>query len=395
MTGNQSNKTHTPLRILFIPAWYPHRRNDMDGLFVRKHAQAASLYNIIDVLFVRAEPGLKQVEYIDQQTDNVHEHYIYYPSAKNPVSKLIRYFLYYHKGFMKLLRSGMKPDVVHSHILTRTGVLALIIYLRYHIPYVITEHWSRYFNYPFRNRWHQKLTQIVVRQAKLIMPVSESLEEAMLHWKLEGNYQVVRNVVDHFFFQLPLAKTQNPPTGSEPMIKTMIHICCFDETAKNNFGLLRVLKQLKQTRQDWKIIFVGEGQDWIRTMEYAHELGLEETLVEFTGKVQPQEAGVMIAKSDFMVLFSNYETASVVLCESLSSGKPVVATQTGGIPEIIHETNGILVKPGDEKAMKDAISTMLDHYLEYNPEQIREEARQFSFEVVGKKLDDIYHNSIN
>jgi glycosyltransferase involved in cell wall biosynthesis len=66
------------------------------------------------------------------------------------------------------------------------------------------------------------------------------------------------------------------------------------------------------------------------------------------------------AIADVFVLPSLSEGSPNVLLEALAAGVPVVATEVGGVRELIeHETNGLLTPPADPKAMADAIERVL------------------------------------
>ena len=140
---------------------------------------------------------------------------------------------------------------------------------------------------------------------------------------------------------------------------------------------------------------VGDGKDRAATQEYAEQLQLPQDAVIFAGKLQPPEIKTALNACSFSVLFSNYETQSVVICESLACGKPVVATQVGGIPELIDETNGITVPVQDETALYQALNRMLDTYADYDPQAISRRAyARFSFEQVGQQLDATYRQAL-
>ena len=201
-----------------------------------------------------------------------------------------------------------------------------------------------------------------------------------------------RNVLDDFFY-LKNASSDAvlPPDG----IKTILHICCFCEEQKNNFGLLRAVKELSRERNDFRLIMVGTGVDFDTTRNYAEKLRLTREKVEFMGKIQPPEVKQQLEKSCFLVSFSNYETASVVFYESLACGKPVVVTAVGGVTEIMCPQNGILVKAGDEADLKNALSRMLDTYQTYDSADISHRAEEFSFARVGEKYSRIYQSAVS
>ena len=85
----------------------------------------------------------------------------------------------------------------------------------------------------------------------------------------------------------------------------------------------------------------------------------------------------------------------MVYIEAIACGKPVIDTTAGGPKEFITKETGILAPPKDVDALIEAIDYMLDHYQDYSPEKISQYANDnFSFEVVGKKLDDIYRDVV-
>ncbi|MDE7103010.1 MAG: glycosyltransferase [Bacteroidales bacterium] len=247
------------MKVLFLPAWYPHRRDAMCGLFVRKHAQAVARYADVHVLYIQSEPGLERRCYEEQCSGRVTEHYVYYPAAGRggKVLRLWRYVRAYAAGLKRVL-GAWRPDVVHVQVLTRNAVAAYWLKRRYGIPYVITEHWTRYMLGTFTGFWHRRMTAFVVKHSAAVMPVSEALGADMRRCGLQHpDYRVVRNVVDDFFFT-EAAKASNP--------RRFVHVCCFAEEQKNNFGLLRVLKRLRERRADFVCYMVGGGKDWAATI---------------------------------------------------------------------------------------------------------------------------------
>jgi glycosyltransferase involved in cell wall biosynthesis len=65
----------------------------------------------------------------------------------------------------------------------------------------------------------------------------------------------------------------------------------------------------------------------------------------------------LIARSDIVLTCSRVEPLGLVPAEALARGRPVVATRTGGLPEVVREgETGLLVPPGDPQALADAIA---------------------------------------
>lgn len=388
--------TATQLHSLFLSAWYPNRDDAMSGLFVRKHADAVSRYCKVTVVYVHADPSIQKNEIIIQNYHQVKEILVYYPGGKTLFSRVLKPFRFlfaYLQAIKWVLKHEGKPSLTHVNILTRTALPALYLKLYYKIPYIVTEHWSRYL--PSRNSYHgilrKWLTRMLVREAALIMPVSRKLEEAMLMHGLQNpNYKIINNVVDDFFFN------ESVPVKKQEDKKKILHISCFDDEPKNLTGMLRAVKQLSKGRTDFVFTIAGNGKDELKIKNLFRELNFPEGMILFTGELTPFDIASEFAKTDFFVLFSTNENAPVVISESLACGKPVVSTNVGGIPEMLDSSNSILINPKDEKALKDALNTMLDHYQEYDAQKIRSDAYpKYSYEMVGKTIVERYKQVLN
>ena len=113
--------------------------------------------------------------------------------------------------------------------------------------------------------------------------------------------------------------------------------------------------------------------------------------MKFHGLKTKKEVAEFMKKCDFFVQASLYETFGVTYIEAMACGKPIVATNLPVLRELVNKEKGILVPPRDVNALVKAIDYMLDHYQNYSSERISEYIkRNFSYKVVGKKLDDIY-----
>lgn len=385
------NGTDKPT-ILFLPRWYPNRADPMPGLFIQRHAELANRFANVIVLYAHplAEKE-KNDQFVESHESGVWTIRVYYRNPKNPLLKLYKYLVIHWKAYNKIKTVHGKPDLVHVHVLTRLGVLAMLFKWFAATPFVITEHWSRYL--PLTNTytgfWRKWITKMVVKQASAVSTVTHNLKNAMLDWKLtNAHYFILTNVVDTGYFT-----PGNGGTGHS--IKRIIHVSCFEDRSKNISGLLNVLKRLSQLRSDFECLMVGEGMDLEAMMTKAEKLKIKDNYVHFTGLMEKKEIAEEMQDSDFMVMFSNYENFPVVINEAFACGLPVIATRVGGIPEHVDNSNGKLVDPQNENALLNQLDYMLDHCHEFDRKKIRQYAvDNFSEEAVEAQLKKFYKSAL-
>ena len=387
------------IKVLFLSAWYPSKKDPMLGLFVERHARAVSIYCDVCVLYIlpvkRRKNKKPSIEI--KQEGNFTEIILYYPAllCEIPVLgtlyKTYKFMLAYKKGFREVKKHFGRYDIIHVNILTRTGFIAYLKNLFHGVPYIITEHWSRYL--PGANAYHRTLRKIitrrVVRHASAVTTVTAELRKAMLKHKLKNkNYLIVPNVVDTDMFK-PVEK----PASS---IKTFIHVSCFEDKSKNISGLLTTIKSLSEKRTDFICRLIGEGIDKTALEKYAENLGLKNKFVVFEGLKEGAELVQYFQNADFLVLFSNYETMSVVILEAFACGLPVVSTDVGGIHEVVYDTRGILIMKGDRHELELALIDMLDNSAQFNKHELRKLAvENYSTPKVGRAFYNIYKKALN
>lgn len=338
------------MNVLFLSAWYPTARDQMVGLFVKKHADA-----------VRAQGADVRVWKYEQ------------------------------------IEKGWQPDLIQLNVLSlKNALLTYLLHLRYHVPYVIVEHWSRYLpqHRTFPKGTEGAILRFVAKRASCIMTVSECLKQAMQDCGIENkHWQVINNVVDDFFYRRradgePTVDRQS--TDGRTIGVRLLHVSCFDEQAKNTMGLLRAFRAAQQLRPNMHLTMVGTGIDWQRSKDYAAEIGLNEEQIRWTGELTPREVCHEMQQADCFVLFSNYETYAIVLVEARISGLPIISSRVGIAPEIVTSHNGTLVPVGDEQALTQA---MIDFQADqYSPETLRQNSEQYRFSAVGEQLMTIYQS---
>jgi glycosyltransferase involved in cell wall biosynthesis len=124
-------------------------------------------------------------------------------------------------------------------------------------------------------------------------------------------------------------------------------------------GVDVMLRALRRLRDEWPAtaVLVGSGPHADRFKALAGELGLGDA-VRFPGAM-PAARAFPLGRT--LVVPSLKESFPYVVLEGAAAGLPLVATNVGGIPEMVHGTDTILVPPGDDQALADQMrATILD-----------------------------------
>lgn len=385
-------KIESKRNVLFLPKWYPNREDSMLGLFVKRHAIAVSNYINVTVLAIVPSETLSQKYEVETKNENKVTEIIIYVKKFKSTFRLInflinglRYLNAHLAGWSILEQTENKPDIVHVHVLTSPGLIALYFKLRYKIPFIITEHWSRYLPHHdgFKGAFLKAFTKKVVAKSDGVTTVSKALKEGMNQTGIKhNNWEIVPNVIDTKHFQKVLS--------NEPKCFRFSHISCFEEQSKNMSGILRAGKSLKDQGYQFELVMIGDGPDWEETRHYAKELNLENN-IRFTGVLEENALVEEMSLCQCSIIFSNYETFSIVIAENLSMGIPVIATDIGGIPEVLPSSFGMLIPPKDEEALAGAMISMMDKYTKYDTEEMRNYVEEhFSYDVVGHQFFEIY-----
>jgi glycosyltransferase involved in cell wall biosynthesis len=197
---------------------------------------------------------------------------------------------------------------------------------------------------------------------------------------IKKEYDIVPNVVDTDLFC---------PKGTSKTIFRFIHVSNM-VPLKNVKAILDAAKLLKESGENFELIMVGNKDEFYS--QYADKLGLN-SVVSFKAEIPYDQVAVEMQQSQAFILFSNIENSPCVIGEALCCGLPVIATNVGGIPELVSSDNGILIAPGDTAGLVNAMKEMMVSYSKYDRHEIAEDAQaKFNYSSVGKMFDRIYKN---
>jgi len=381
------------LNVFFLPAWYPNPDNQIAGKFVIGHARAIQdEVKQLSVFYVYpykdADQLFKQEVFSKDGINHLIITHRRFDGLLFPISVLLYVFSLFY-GYVKAVKLFGKPDINHVHVLARVGLLAFVMKYIYKIPYVITEHWSRYL--PSVNKYHgvfrKKTTSIIARKSDGLSAVSENLLMALRsHQIVNDNSMVIRNAIDTDFYK--------PVERQRLDYFKFLHVSGLEDEVKNVSGILAAVKELNNLQLDFQLHVVGDYADRVIFEKYAKDHALNN--VFFYGELYGEDLLKHYQTADAFVLFSNYENLPCVLLEAICVGMPIISSKVGGTGEIVNVNNGLLVKPKDEKALALAMQKMITDRLQYDSTLIRHEAIQkYAYKSVGQQILMFYGLALN
>jgi glycosyltransferase involved in cell wall biosynthesis len=148
---------------------------------------------------------------------------------------------------------------------------------------------------------------------------------------------------------------------------------------KGHHIAIELLNQLPRFR----LAIVGAGPERRKLEQLAEQLGVAQRVV-FAGRIEQQDLPIYYSAADILILASSREGWPNVLLEAMACGTPVVATDVGGIPEVVAAPEaGRLVAERSAKAFATAVS---DLFTNLPPrEVVRKYASQFDWSETTKQ----------
>lgn len=381
------------LSILFLSSWYPNEVLTQNGNFVQQHARAVSLFCNVAVLHVQSKNQNDEFKISKTYREGVYEVIVYYKKI-NSSSFVSSFFKKknQHKafieGYSEILKEFKNIDLVHLNIILPAGIFALFLKKKYNIPFIITEHSTVFLDSnPFKYSFVEKyFVKKITKNANFICPVSIDLKNALVKHNVNGRFVVIPNVVNTKIFYFV-------KNNQIEKIK-ILHVSTLNNEHKNINGILNVIKELSILRNDFIFQVIGDNSIEDIT-NHAESIKLEKSLYKFHTQKPLEEIAKAMQSSNLFIMFSNYENLPCVISESLVSGVPVLASDVGGINEMISERNGILVAAKNENELLKSLIRLLNNLSDYEGANIAEEAiSKYSYENVGAQYLELYKKTL-
>lgn len=250
-------------------------------------------------------------------------------------------------------------DIYHGHIYV-SGLIASYLARMNHAVAVNTLHGSYYpvwnvianpITAGFYRACERFLAPVIARRVHLQIHTAKYFAEQVLAWGAPPDrLKVIHNGVNLNHFHPGTEPVEHD--HSLPVLLTARRL-----VKKNGLEyLLRTMKRVL-SEERCKLTIAGDGPERQKLESLSADIGVSE-YVEFVGAVPHSLMPKYLAAADIAVLPSVIEATSLFALEAMAMAKPVVATNVGGLPEILGNA-ALLVEPMNERELGDAIIQLL------------------------------------
>jgi N-acetyl-alpha-D-glucosaminyl L-malate synthase BshA len=234
------------------------------------------------------------------------------------------------------------------------------------------------------------IIRLGINQSDAVTAVSQDLiEETHRSLANTKDIDLVYNFVDKRVYYPRECKTLRGDYA-DPNEKLLIHMSNFRPVKRiqDVIGIFaRVQEQLPA-----RLLLVGEGPELPKACSWVKELGLQDR-VTFLGK--QDEVSQVISMADLMLLPSEKESFGLVALEAMACGVPTIASNAGGIPELItHGSTGYLSEVGNVDDMAAHAAKLLlnpEKYMQFSKACIQRAQTEFSSELIMGQYEEIYY----
>ncbi|MEM4733331.1 MAG: glycosyltransferase family 4 protein [Candidatus Bathyarchaeia archaeon] len=304
------------------------------------------------------------------------------------------------KTFLEVIKDN---DLVHVHGHPYpSSLIAAKIAKKYEKPVVLTQHntFIEYANCLWDHvEWINDFTigKEALKAADKIVVVSRATRNYVLSLGADPKkIHVLHNGVDVDHFK-PLNGVRDAMRKKLGIPKAASVVLTVRRIVYKNGvdTLIESAERLIQKNQRLVFLVVGKGPDFEKVKEKIAQLGLQENF-RLTGFISDDDLPLYYNSADFFVLPSKSgEGLPLVALEAMACGLPVIATNVGGISEIMKEDYGKLVPPNSPEALAEAI-------LEFSQKEwgaLRKDLRvmieqEYSWDKNVEKLVEIYEELI-
>lgn len=373
-------------QILIISFWNPTKQAPSKGLFIHEQVKAICQTRT-DIIFL-------EVNILPSKNTIFQKTFVTTPFYGNTKITLTMYsvlwklmyvspWLIHHslKKHLKKNHKSLAPAVIHSNVIFPCGIVGHMLAKDYAAKHIISEHWSKATKL-LKHPLFGNIALHAYQKSKAILCVSNYLANEIRLATNHPNITIIPNIIDTALFRYSPKEHDN---------NSIRFSCCAIWKKPKRLDL--IIQSIINTasgnkNKNFILNVIGDGPE----KEELQACSLPPNLViKWVGFINKEEIPQILARTDFFMHASDIETFSIVTAEALSTGTPVLASNTGALPELINLSNGILVNNTIDD-WTNGVNQIIKKT--YDNESIAEDvAHKYSPDAVAKRIDNVYKNS--
>lgn len=386
------------MKTLWLASWYPSKAAFLDGDFIERHAEAASLYHNVFIIHVTKYESLKGNKPEKEEkyySDNFSTLIYYYPSYKklgrgiDMIVSAIWFWRLHIRAYRAYVKRYGKPQGILVQVGLKAGIMALFFKTFFKMPFILFERWAgileeakpNFRDLSFIKRWWWKR---ILKKSQRLATVSEYFALSICRLYYKKKYTVIPNTIrEHLFF--PLQKK------NDNGIFRFLHVSNMDYQ-KNFEDILRAFSILGKKKGSCELVVYGPLKTEI--IELVNVLGLGGSVI-FKGEVDHAGIASAMQLSNALILFSRYETFGNVIIEANACGLPVIVSDHPVFKEIIQEGDtGIIARNESPADLAEKMEWLILNYQNFNPEMISSYVRKkYNSSLIGGLFNELFNEN--
>lgn len=327
------------MRILFHCVYFPPEVGGLESHVYYLARNLAARGHEVHVVTSRSLPGVPPRE----EMNGIQVWRTWFPS-RSPLG----WILHALASAPKTRELARNADIVHAQAFASVPPAAWGR-LDTRAPLVTTFHTSHFLVRARKGLWRPILGQLV-RMSDYALAASEEIARVAMDLAPGSRVEALANGVETGFF-----RRVEPLLGRSERVRILVPRRLFPKNGVEFF--VRALP-LILAEADVEAVLIGDGPERGRLEAMAAELGVDGR-ISFLGKRPHAEMPGLLSSGDLAVIPSLMEATSVAALESMACELPVVASDVGGLPEIVDGQVGGLFEPGNPAALAAAVLGLL------------------------------------
>ena len=345
------------IQVLIISFWNPTARNPQQGIFIQEQAEAVCKMRE-NVIFLQVNVLPSGNLFLKKEV----EESFFHKNLRITLNLSSRLWKFWYVNPWILSRiifrvikerdNSINPAIIHANVIFPCGVVGYFLARRLGAKLMISEHWSKtgkLLSHPL----YKRIAKKAYHSSFAIVCVSDFLANRIYRSTGHKNLVIIPNIIDTGVYRY-----KPKPARDEGRI-SMICVATWRLPKRLDLIFGAVCSYASESQENIELTIVGTGPqtDLLKIRKTPVNLN-----VVWAGYLHRTAIAELLQKTHLFLHASDIETFSIVTAEALSTGTPVLASNTGALPELVNEFNGRLVENNSESWLNGIREIVGKHY---------------------------------